>query len=66
MKEPTVERCPTLEELLQAADCELSPEAHAAVLQHLQECAVCHARDRHTLRTMRDIHGYLAGAFGEE
>jgi hypothetical protein len=62
----TVERCPTLEELLQAADCELSPEAHATVLQHLQQCAVCQARDRHALRTLRDVHGYLAGAFGEE
>jgi hypothetical protein len=62
----TVERCPTLEELLQAADCELSPEAHATVLRHLPQCAVCQARDRRALRTLRDVHGYLAGAFGEE
>jgi hypothetical protein len=66
VNELIVERCPTLEELLQAADSELSPEAHATVLQHLQQCAICQARDRHALRTLRDVHGYLAGAFGEE
>jgi hypothetical protein len=66
VKELIVARCPTLEELLQAADSELSPEAHATVLQHLQQCAICQARDRHAFRILRDVQGYLAGAFGEE
>jgi hypothetical protein len=66
VKEPIADRCPTLEQLLQAADCELSPEAPATVPHHLHQCAICQARDRHVLRTLRDVHGYLAGAFGEE
>jgi hypothetical protein len=66
VKEPTVDRCLTLEELLQAGDCELSPETHASVLAHLERCRVCQARDHHALRTLRDVQGYLAGAFGEE
>jgi hypothetical protein len=66
VKEPTVDRCPTLEELLQAGDCELSPEAHASVLAHLERCTFCQARDHHALRTLRDVQGYLAGVFGEE
>jgi hypothetical protein len=66
VREQTVPRCPALEDLLQADDLELSPEAHASVLDHLQHCAVCQARDRHALRTLRDVNRYLAGEFGEE
>ena len=66
MNEPTVERCPTLEELLQAGDCELSPERRASVLAHLQDCSVCQAREGRAAQMLRDVHGYLAGAFGEE
>jgi hypothetical protein len=38
------ERCPALEDLLQAEDSALSPEAQARVLTHLRHCVSCRTR----------------------